>query len=148
MSEEMKADIAKAIEQHLPAQVGNVLKERLATVEQLEKDLSQARYERDDTMRKSIELSKTLGKHGELGAREDAVAKRESEVAKRELACQVAEIKVQAAERAKQDIYQLAEIVFRSPRHVRTVSESGQVPAPSGHYQVGTSNFRTETEGE
>ena len=136
---ELSEDIRAAIDKNLPAEVGKMLQDRLAKVDELQAafDTSHERHlacieERDD-------LKNKLAAHKDLDQRESLSTRRESEVTERERKMELNEYKVTAAQDAKRDIKELVATVFRNPKIVHSVESNGPVYVPpSGMDQYGS----------
>lgn len=143
---ELTDDIRKAIEQHLPEQVGTMLKERLATVESLETRLATITAQRDAADKKCQQQLDQLNAHVTIDQRTKQLNDREAVVAKREADATLNEFKVKAADAAKCDVLKLAEIVFKNPTYTRDRYISRQVPDQYGNTKQMTDSVN-ETEG-
>lgn len=130
----IEADIRKAIEANLSAEVGGVLKARL---EQADKDS----HEVENLRKRCITLdgiiedkNSHLQKHTDIAVREKALADREASVTKRELAAQLNEFKVEAANDKCKAVFDLASLAFRNPKFVHSESHNTnrQIPDQYG----------------
>jgi len=116
--------IQAAIRANLSAEVGDVLRERLAQMETLEKTLEKKEKSLALFSEASVELHRTLDAHDKLGKRKEVLDRIETELCAREeqvykanlaLRADIAEIKmVEAAKRAA-DALSFLTLVFGTP---------------------------------
>jgi hypothetical protein len=90
--EAMKEQISKAIQEHLPAQVGDELRKLLEQAKKNEGSLAEHRGWLRDVRKDNDVLRKKLDAHSALDAREAAIAKREAEVSEREVKAEIFEL--------------------------------------------------------
>lgn len=143
----LDCEIRELIQKQLPEQVGTVLRTRL---DQAEKDAASVVRLTGSLAAESSALSAAqaaLRRHEHIDNRLSEVEKREAAVLKREQAADLNEFKAKAAESAKQDIFKLAETVFKNPTFVRSESQRRSIVIPGNSYpqEVTETNFTTET---
>ncbi len=113
----MTNEINEIIKKNLPAQVGEVLQQRLKKADDDEKMLETAKKTNEDAVKKINELTSEVAKHKAITERESAVTKRELDVKERENSQKVfeAELKLAEAEKRITDIVNLTSLAFKSP---------------------------------
>ena len=118
----MIEDINKIIEQHLPAQMAGVLKERIEKVEQLESDVKKFRNELDLALKRActaeeklanmLDIEKSINKlEKELKTQELDLEKRE-----RNLELTLTQNELASSERCNRNLIDLMGMAFRNPR--------------------------------
>lgn len=149
--EDMNKKIQDAIQESLPAQVGEALRERLTLLAKLEVS-TKAWQENVERLQSENDLirqahAKTTGQLAEANAALVKFKAREADFEMSERRVELADLLRKAAESAKSDILNLAQIAFRNPvlKSVETISENRNVPV-SGQYGVSYHNEnRSET---
>lgn len=132
----LEADIRQAIEKHLSAEVGTLLKERLAKADKDSKDLASANGGARLLYEECEELKAELKTHRALSEREAVITKREAEVLAREVRHEVLQEKLNGANAVTKAVYDLTALAFRNPRIMRheTETRAVQIPALPGCY--------------
>lgn len=128
----LEDEIRAAIESSLPEQVGKTLKQRLEKAEKDAADVIRLNSLLLAASEEKRDLRRALDKHEKLDEREVANAKREVEITVRELRQDLVDARAQAANEKCNAIFELASIVFRNPRLVRTESERSELPSADG----------------
>jgi hypothetical protein len=149
---DLEADIRAAINKDLPRQVGDALKERLASIPDLEKakdalaaKLEQAGAERSALLAERDALAKRLLQAGKLDEREAAVEARECEAARQQL-----EHALKCEARVTATLTEVLMGLVRNTTFKETVfgseNRSHVVPTGSGgHYTTNTSDNSNST---
>ena len=140
----MEQDIRDAIEKNLPATVGDVLKKRLTEADSDRRALESAS---EDVARLRSENEVLKAECDAFNKRWVDINKREAAVASREQAADLVECKISGATQRANDVFRLAEIVFRNPTLKYSRSESGVRPV-LGQYGIEQQNVSNIVNGE
>lgn len=110
----IEQQIKDAIEKDLPAQVGTVLKERLAKIEELEDKVEQQKKELKGVREDLKVAEKQLSNHVSIDTRQQSLNDREKEVQKRELKQDLIEAEKTAESQKVQLVKEMFDTVFRN----------------------------------
>lgn len=131
----LESEIRAAIEKSLSAEVGTLLKERLAQADKDRDAIKSEQAEHGRTKTKLETAVQSLAAHAELDKREKSLQallvsldERERELFRREVKCEVVETKCAGAEHRAASIFQLVERIFAKPAFLRTITENDMVP--------------------
>mgnify|MGYP003429560086 FL=1 len=134
MADELMTQITKAINEQLPAHIGDVLRKRLETaasdanrVAELDKQNGELRFEVD-------KLKTELKIYDDLGKRRSELERLKAEVDAKLLKLEISELKVEQAAVRVKDMKEVVGMVFANNRYKYSECSSRQVPGDPGSY--------------
>lgn len=143
----LEEKINKAIEEHLPAELGNALKKRLLKLDEAETENTKLKGTIDNLngenkrlLERITSLDQSLARHDGLQARENAVKLREEKVAVTEL-----EFKLKAEERVTAGYKEILGGLVRNVEYRNQVFTSEPVVVPQGSYTNQNQGSKVET---
>lgn len=128
LSEEINA----ALDKHLPAELGDRLKERLTQAHNAEVELKGTKEYLRQAREKITDLSEAVNKAGNLDKLKENLDSREREIEKKEIRIELVEAKARAAEDKAKAIQGLVATVFSNRRIVHTMTR--QEPGAPDQY--------------
>lgn len=121
-------DIQQQIKNHLPAQVGDMLRSELDALKVAREDVTRLMAEIQSDQTRRAELKKQVDDLTKVVAQHDEISKRLLELNAKEVRQELNDLKLAQAELRIKDLKEITQTVFRSP--VFTQSVSGSVPVP------------------
>lgn len=146
MDVELMSQITKAINEQLPAQVGQVLKTRLAKAEKDAADLVTLRESFDAMKAERDSLLKRVADEKELLLRQKAIEVAAKEVDAKLLKLEIHELKVAQADIRVKDMKEVVGMVFANNKF--KYYESGSTSVPSGPHGVQSVGTYRSVDGE
>lgn len=146
MDVELTSQITKAINEQLPAQVGQVLKIRLAKAEKDAADLVTLRESFDAMKAEVISLLKQVSDEKEITRREQSCEQARKEIDAKLLKLEIHELKVAQADIRVKDMKEVVGMVFANNKF--KYYESGSTSVPSGPHGVQSVSTYKSADGE
>lgn len=147
----LETDIQEVIRAQLPAQVGDVLRKRLADANRLENELKVANEANKGYLEKIVALEAQISRNGNLDHKAMLLAAKEAEVNAKLLKAEIMDIREKHAQQRVDDMRSIVSAVFANNMFKYRVNDSGMIPVATqgGSYPTSMGFNRTvEATGE
>lgn len=134
-------EIKRTIETQLPAMVGDVLKQRLAQADALEKELAATKLSEKNYRERCEQLTVRIASDDAATAKLKEIEKRETAMAQREMECRLNEVRLECVKERVTDLKEVTLQVFANARF--KYSELSTVPVGLPGIAAGPGGYPT-----
>lgn len=144
----MEQELKQLIEKNLPAQVGQVLQERLLKADRDAAEVERLKMQLDGEVKEKVDLQVRLLHQDEVLQLEKDTKERLDDIKERERELDLERLKYQLeVEKEKSEFAKNVALgLVRNTEYRNTVNRSGFIPVPSGQYGVLNQSFNETTD--